>query len=59
MKHIFRREHTGEGLMGKIIPTCSCGWRGRTEYAHNDSQFTNLTEQEKEHKKNTKPSPSR
>lgn len=45
----YKREYTGEGIEQGITPTCSCGWRGRTEYAWNDWQMTNIAEQEQEH----------
>jgi hypothetical protein len=49
MKHELKREHAGKAEMGSITPTCSCGWRGRTEYAYNDYQHTNVKEQEGDH----------
>lgn len=49
MEHRLMREHAGQGMMGSITPTCSCGWRGRAEFAHNDYQYTNVREQETEH----------
>ena len=49
MKHELKREHAGKHEMGSITPTCSCGWRGRTEYAYNDYQHTNVKEQEGDH----------
>ena len=45
----LEREYVGEGIERGITPICSCGWRGRTEYAYNDYQHTNVDEQEKEH----------
>lgn len=48
-KHELKREHAGKAEMGSITPTCSCGWRGRTEYAYNDYQHTNVKEQEGDH----------
>lgn len=44
-----KREYTGEGIELGITPTCSCGWRGHTEYAWNDWQMTNVAEQEQAH----------
>ena len=49
MKHELKRERAGKAEMGSITPTCSCGWRGRTEYAYNDYQHTNVKEQEGDH----------
>ena len=49
MKHELKREHAGKAEMGSITPTCSCGWRGRTEYAYNDYCHTNVKEQEGDH----------
>ena len=49
VKHELKREHAGKHEMGSITPTCSCGWRGRTEYAYNDYQHTNVKEQEGDH----------
>ena len=44
--HELKREHNGKAEMSSITPTCSCGWRGRAEYAYNDYQHTNVKEQE-------------
>jgi len=49
MKHELKRERAGKAEMGSITPTCSCGWRGRTEYAYNDYCHTNVREQEGDH----------
>jgi hypothetical protein len=49
MKHELKRERAGKAEMGSITPTCSCGWRGRTEYAYNDYCHTNVKEQEGDH----------
>lgn len=49
MKHELKRERAGKAEMGSITPTCSCGWRGRTEYAYNDYCHTNAKEQEDDH----------
>jgi hypothetical protein len=49
MKHELKRERAGKAEMGSITPTCSCGWRGRTEYAYNDYCNTNVKEQEGDH----------
>jgi hypothetical protein len=49
MKHELKRERAGKAEMGSITPTCSCGWRGRTEYAYNDYCHTNVKEQEGGH----------
>ena len=48
-KHELKREHAGNAEMGSITPTCSCGWRGRTEYTYNDYCHTNVKEQEGDH----------
>lgn len=50
-EHKLHRETGGEGMYEWIQPTCSCGWVGRKEYAYNDYQHTNVTEQEQEHLK--------
>lgn len=47
--YTMRREHAGSNEMQSITPVCSCGWRGRAEYAYNDWQHTNVKEQEAEH----------
>lgn len=52
MKHELKRERAGKAEMGSITPTCSCGWRGRTEYAYNDYCHTNVKEQEGDHIRN-------
>ena len=49
LAHSIKREHGGSAESGWIMPTCSCGWRGRKEYAYNDYQYTNAKEQEAEH----------
>ena len=49
MKHELKRERAGKAEMGSITPTCSCGWRGLTEYAYNDYCYTNVREQEDNH----------
>lgn len=43
------RERIGEGIEGGVTPVCTCGWRGRTEYAWNDWQMTNVSDQEQDH----------
>jgi hypothetical protein len=52
MRHELKRESAGKAEMGSITPTCSCGWRGHTEYAYNDYQHTNVKEQENDHIRN-------
>lgn len=48
--HSLKREYAGgDTIEGSITPTCSCGWKGRAEYAWNDWQHTNVADQEKEH----------
>lgn len=49
MEHELRRESVGGGITESTTPTCSCGWRGRPEYAHNDHMYTNLKEQGQSH----------
>lgn len=49
--HKLERQHSGEGIERATIPTCSCGWKGWTEYAHNDYMYANLREQEEKHLK--------
>lgn len=49
VKHDLVREKGGLGEESWIQPTCSCGWVGRKEYAYNDWQMTNVSEQEREH----------
>lgn len=53
MEHILKRISYGHGITSSIVPTCSCGWVGHSEYAHNDYQFTNLREQEEKHIENS------
>jgi hypothetical protein len=48
-KHTLTREYAGREEMRSITPVCSCGWRGRAEYAYNDYQHTNVREQESAH----------
>jgi hypothetical protein len=48
-KHVLNREYDGANEMSSVTPTCSCGWKGRAEYAYNDYQHTNVREQESEH----------
>lgn len=48
-KHVFSREYAGANEMSSVTPTCSCGWKGRSEYAYNDWQMTNVRDQESEH----------
>ena len=47
--HELKREEEGHGMTTSFTPTCSCGWRGYAEYAHNDCMWTNLYEQEERH----------
>ncbi len=47
--HTFKRVYRGSGIEGRVTPTCFCGWIGRTEYAWNDWQMTNVAKQETEH----------
>jgi hypothetical protein len=49
MSHELKRECGGEGPMGWIRPTCSCGWRGIEYYAYNDYQHTEVGDQEQKH----------
>ena len=49
LEHKLKRESGGKDLMGWIRPVCSCGWKGRKEYAHNDYQHSNIREQESDH----------
>lgn len=49
MNHELRRLAGGYMYEGWIQPSCSCGWVGRKEYAHNDHQHSNVREQEAEH----------
>ncbi|MDZ4344696.1 MAG: hypothetical protein U1E51_19920 [Candidatus Binatia bacterium] len=51
-EHELKREYAGKEEMGSITPTCSCGWRGRAEFAYNDYQFSNVKDQESEHIRN-------
>lgn len=48
--HSFKREYKGEGIEQGITPTCSCGWKGREEFAWNDWQMTNVADQESQHR---------
>jgi len=52
--HNIQRTSKGEGLDRAITPLCSCGWHGRTEHAHNDYMWSNLEEQEDEHRRDVK-----
>ena len=47
---MLKRLSGGMGLDSWIQPSCSCGWKGRKEYAHNDYQYTNVREQEDSHR---------
>jgi hypothetical protein len=47
--HEISRDQGGEMFEGWIQPLCSCGWKGRKEYAHNDYQHSNVKEQEEDH----------
>lgn len=51
--HKLDRQHSGEGIERVTVPTCSCGWKGWPEYAHNDYMYTNLREQEEKHLKDS------
>lgn len=55
MDHQLKREYAGEGIQGSITPTCSCGWKGRPEYAYEDYQHANVAEQEREHLRKPEP----
>jgi len=52
--HEIKIERRGEGLDGIMTPVCSCGWRGRDHYAHNDWQTTNCYENMVEHRTSVK-----
>lgn len=54
MLHILKRIEGGKGIEGWIQPECSCGWKGRKEYAHNDYQHSNVAEQEHNHESDSK-----
>ena len=47
--HVLKRLHTGNGMTGKITPTCSCGWVGIGYEAHNDYQHWNVAVEEERH----------
>jgi len=49
MNHELSQNTGGDGMMGWIQPTCSCGWVGIKEYAYNDYQHSNVREQESRH----------
>lgn len=42
----------GNGNMGSITPTCSCGWSGSPEYNYNDDQYTSAGRQWERHMRN-------
>ena len=48
-KHETKELKGGEGMMGWIQPSCSCGWVGRKEYAYGSAQFTNHYQQVANH----------
>ena len=48
-KHEIQTVSRGKGLEGFIQNQCSCGWKGKLHYAHNDYQFSNCSEERKEH----------
>jgi hypothetical protein len=49
VNHTYAVEKFGEGLGGFIVPTCTCGWRGRPEFAYASRQHMNAREQHVEH----------
>ena len=49
MNHDIKKETGGKNESSWILPSCSCGWIGRKEYAYNDWQHTNVKEQIQEH----------
>lgn len=51
--HVITRLSKNQGIEQEIIPTCSCGWKGWTEYAHNDHMYSNLKDQEEKHLKDS------
>lgn len=51
MTHRLKRLYDGKHEGGSITPTCSCGWKGRPEYAYDDYQHTQVQEQEIQHLK--------
>jgi len=51
--HTIIRISQNQGIEQEITPTCSCGWKGWTEYAHNDHMYSNLKEQEEKHLKDS------
>lgn len=47
--HKLNRNYGGSNEAGWIQPTCSCGWRGKKEFAYNDYQRRNVMQQEVAH----------
>jgi hypothetical protein len=51
VNHTYAVEKFGESgpYGGFIVPTCTCGWRGRPEYAYASRQHMNAREQHVAH----------
>lgn len=47
--HEISYEREGKAEMRSHLPICSCGWKGRKEYAYNDYCHTNVQEQISDH----------
>lgn len=48
-EHKITRTFGGQMEMSWIQSVCTCGWKGRKEYAYNDYQRSNVRELELEH----------
>jgi hypothetical protein len=53
-EHRFARDRGGEGMSNWIQSRCTCGWKSKIEYAYEDYQHTNISDQEGQHIASTK-----
>lgn len=49
--HQITNERSGEGNMSSITAICSCGWRGTPQFAYNDNQLTQVSNESERHLK--------
>ena len=53
-EHTIEKESGGKNESGWIASKCSCGWRSKDHFAHNDYQHTNLREETQAHLRSVK-----
>lgn len=51
MNHEMDSTTDGNGNMGSMTPTCSCGWSGSPEYNYQDDQYSCARRQWEHHKR--------